>query len=168
MNHETTIKRIKELVPSVMELEFGCEVKILISHSVSNRSRGTYWRKHRVIAIHHSSGDLIINRNDQYGNKKISRSSQMQVIGKPITLCHILLAIKTLVCKRCNGNGGTLGIGMGYSECEDCGGDRFDLPDDFAGTEFDLSDILDMWDLTKDNFNDQSEETKTFIGVLIK
>jgi len=24
------------------------------------------------------------------------------------------------------------------------------------------------WDLTKDNFNDQSEETKTFIGELLK
>lgn len=28
MNHETTIKRIQELVPSVMDLEFGCEVRI--------------------------------------------------------------------------------------------------------------------------------------------
>ena len=90
-----------------------------------------------------------------------------EIISQPITLAVVVMAIKTLICKRCRGTGGTLGAGLGYSECGDCGGDKYDLPEDFAGTEFELGDILHFWELSKDNFNDQSEETKSFIGGLL-
>ena len=148
MTHEETIKRIQELVPSVMELEFGCEVKILIYHTVNSRSSGTYWRKHRVIAIHHPSGDLILNRVGRYGNKKISRSSQMQIIGKPITLAVVLMAIEKVntienYCVTSDGGICNMGhVGRVYYQ-------------------------VASWNLSKDNFNDQSEETKEFIGKLL-
>jgi len=34
-------------------------------------------------------------------------------------------------------------------------------------TVIEWGDILGFWNLSKDNFNDQSEETKTFIGGLL-
>ena len=145
MTHEETIKRIQELVPSIMELEFGCEVKILIYHTVNSRSSGTYWRKHRVIAIHHPSGDLILNRVGRYGNKKISRSSQMQIIGKPITISIVLRA-----------------IGESSQHFE-----YITFSNEYISMVYKKSDKLIQWNLSKDNFNDQSEETKTFIGVLL-
>ena len=146
MTHEETIKRIQKLVPSVMELEFGCVVEILIYHTMNSRSNGTYWRKHRVITIDCLSGDLILNRNGRYGNKKVPRSSQMQIIGKPITLAVVLMAMwKT-------GSSGNIEL------------DRSAL---IPCVNFTATSGIKRWDLSKDNFNDQSEETKTFIGKLL-
>jgi len=139
MTHEETIKRIQKLVPSTVQT---------VSHLFKNNNL----RCSHCGATSQQEYDGLDCTEKRY---------------KPITLCHILLAIKTLVCKRCKGAGGTLGYGMGYSECEDCGGDKYDLPEDFAGGEFELGDILGFWNLSKDNFNDQSEETKTFIGGLL-
>jgi len=157
MNHETTIKQIQSLVPDVMALEFGCVVETNIFPSYPCHFRLCYktWKSDILVCENNEGEQVLLSIND------------CEILGKPITLAVVLLAIKTLVCKRCGGAGGTLGSGMGYSECEDCGGDKYDLPEDFAGTEFELGDILHYWNLSKDNFRDQSEETKTFIGELL-
>ena len=151
MNHEETIKRIQSLVPSVMELEFGCE---FLRH-------GSVYRYINACGLHKYRALSEDNMFDESLNIFIK-----EILGKPITLAVVLLAVKTLECKKCNGQGGHL-VNGGYAECEDCGGDMFTLPEDLAGTGFNLYIIVEMWNLSKDNFNDQSDETKEFIGGLL-
>ena len=164
MTHEETIKRIQELVPSVMALEFGC---ILQRNIKGKKVNGILLEK--TMGSFEDEGDILGVVYWFSGRKTAVRElvPTFTNLGKPITLAVVVMAIKTLVCKRCKGAGGTLGSGGGYSECEDCGGDKYDLPEDFTGTEFELGDILHFWNLSKDNFNDQSKETKTFIGGLL-
>jgi len=122
MNHETTIKRIQELVPSVMALEFGCVLKngTATSRVIKERFDGT----------------VMINDWDGWQDKKMIEEN-FEILGKPITLAVILLAIE----KK---NKAMLEL-----------------------TVVEWGDILGFWNLSKDNFNDQSEETKTFIGGLL-
>ena len=159
MDNEETIKRIQELAPSVMELEFGCEVMY--------KTSGWGRNKYTITKVMRDDKYRINTLDDLYDLEDMAYGYDFEILGKPITLAVVLMAIKTLVCKRCKGAGGTLGSGLGYSECGDCGGDKYDLPEDFAGTEFELGDILDFWNLSKDNFNDQSKATKIFIGKLL-
>jgi len=134
MNHETTIKRIQELVPSVMELSFGCEVIALDDCDVD-------WNM-RV-------GDTdVIDKNNQikFGNAWFDIK---EILGKPITLAVVLLAIIK-----------NDGLPATFSEAE-----KGEIGNDWSDMMFRFRDM--NWNLSKDNFNDQSEETKTFIGGLL-
>jgi hypothetical protein len=75
---------IRKHVPRLQELSFGCVVKIPIYHTVNSHSSGTYWRSHSVITIDQVSGELIVNRFQRYGNKRVSSNSEMKIIGHPI------------------------------------------------------------------------------------
>ena len=171
MDNEETIKRIQKLVPSFMALEFGCEV---IWHNPYHDKDELF--KINTIKYHNKkeftvmmtpiTKSAIRDIEDTYKFDERILGKEFKILGKPITLSTVLLAVKTLECKKCNGQGGHL-VNGGYSECGDCGGDKYDLPEDFTGTEFELGDILDFWNLSKDNFNDQSKETKIFIGELL-
>ena len=170
MNHETTIKRIQELVPSVMDWEFGC--RYIISGEVCTVNGGNYRLTEDKKGINitslcnHPKYTKCCNAYQNIDDEP-RYYSITEILGKPITLAVVVMAIKTLICKGCGGAGGTLGSGNGYSECWDCGGQGYDLPGDFEADEFDLGDILKFWNLSKDNFNDQPEETKEFIGELL-
>ena len=109
MNHETTIKRIQELVPSVMALEFGCVLKngTATSRVIKERFDGT----------------VMINDWDGWQDKKMIEEN-FEILGKPITLAVILLAIE----KK---NKAMLEL-----------------------TVVEWGDILGFWNLSKDNFND--------------
>jgi len=134
MTNEETIKRIQELVPSVMELEFGCRIK--------HKKRGY--------------GTLIDSTHLVFENEKESIyapfiDGNCTILGKPITLAVIFQAIFQSLLKQND------------SDSEE------------KGLKLD-SDIISLvrghfgykgWDLSKDNFNDQSEETKSFIGGLL-
>ena len=61
----------------------------------------------------------------------------IEILGNPITLAVIIQAIKK----------------TGYNSTEE-----------WLSV---LGKLVDNWNLAKDNFNDQSEETKTFIGGLL-
>ena len=131
MNHETTIKRIQELVPDVMALEFGCEVRDGVG--LRNLYLGGDYQQMYCYAI-------SINQDYRQDYK---------IIGKPITLAVVLLA---LTIKK--------EYPMTFAEAE-----KEDMGHDWEKIMYCFRDML--WNLSKDNFNDQSEETKTFIGVLL-
>jgi len=146
MTHEETIKRIQELVPSVMELEFGCEVKLKhTSRKVRNAK----------VLVHTGDGrfqiqeriDTSINEEEykkDYGRCEIAyyEKDSFEILGKPITLAVVIMAINQKYIESNN-------VWFVY---------------DLRQTQ--LSGI-EKWNLSKDNFNDQTEETKTFIGGLL-
>ena len=152
MNHETTIKRIQELTDG-MKLEFGCEV-VLYSEEYSKNSRIL-----KVLDKRHISGiDTIVEvcENNSNGVSHISyvAKNELKILGKPITLSVVLLAIGKInkggVYLRSDG---VFFSWKGFAE----GGD---------GNHKVESTFIE-WNLSKDNFNDQSEETKAFIGGLL-
>ena len=141
MTHEETIKRIQELVPSVMELEFGCVVETNIFPSYPCHFRLCYktWKS-----------DILVCENNEEGQALLSMSD-CTILGKPITLAVVFQAIHATMCLR----------QQSYNKQETAK----ELVDYFATFEDDV--YGPRWNLSKDNFNDQSEETKTFIGGLL-
>ena len=141
MTHEETIKRIQELVPSVMALEFGCVVETNIFPSYPCHFRLCYktWKSDILVCENNEGEQALISLND------------CKILGKPITLVVVLLAIDTK-----------------YIEWENP-----DTPVAINSKgEFQVWSETPVyknvfWNLSKDNFNDQSEETKTFIGGLL-
>jgi len=127
MTHEETIKRIQELVPSIMDLEFGCEVT-KISNNLNNPvfTKGKFIRMDgmRMFCLHKDNTVF----ETRYGDALTS------ILGKPITLGVVLRAIEAKMNMKPSNRGG---------------------------------ELIDMWNLSKDNFNDQSEETKSFIRELL-
>ena len=144
MNHETTIKRIQELVPSVMELKEGCRIirngtrenpQNILYKVLENRGLMTGISMHdtsynKLICYDYTFETLETFRSEDKKENPIENST---ILGKPITIAVILLALKSEIEIRA----------------------------------YIVSELLEVWNLSKDNFNDQSEETKTFIGELL-
>ena len=168
MNHETTIKRIKELVPDVMKLEFGCELKLIhTSHKVRNAKvlahmgGGSFRVQERIDT---SKNEEEYEKN--YGHCDIAyyEPNSFEIIGKPITLSVVLLAL------------GKAKIDVGASVSFRNDGELAHIfpkgaslkPEPIKNTHISVDTRRALWNLKKDNFNDQSEETKTFIGELLK
>lgn len=76
----------------------------------------------------------------------------------------LLMAIEELKCKNCGGQGGF--ANEGYSECGECGGDCYLLPDELIGTKFNLMDVINMYDLSKP-LSAQSDEFCEFLLTLL-
>ena len=138
MNHKETIKQIQKLVPSIMALEFGCVVETNIFPSYPCHFRLCYktWKSDILVCENNKEGQALLSMND------------CEILGKPITLATVLLAIGTTEYANkvgCDANGDMV---------------KIETYEDRTRTRAD-------WDLSKDNFNDQSEETKTFIGGLL-
>ena len=72
-----------------------------------------------------------------------------EIISQPITLAVVLLATKEVVAEK---------MWAVLSDGEFCGQDANDGSPIYHNV---------FWDLSKNNFNDQSEETKTFIGGML-
>ena len=128
MNHETTIKRIQELVPDVMKLEFGCEVM----YEWENEEKSEM-----VVVGRMGENFILTDYHDSFCTE--ANEEEFEILGKPITLATILLAIWLNKLEWLNNNDTTV-----------------------------LIELVKVWNLSEDNFNDQSEETKTFIGELLK
>ena len=158
MTHEETIKRIQELVPSVMALEFGCEV-IDLGHLFMGCSD-----PHTMTLLSYDNPaeydepeDAVSSFLHYRGNPDVKIPSQnlfddkkYKILGKPITIATVLQAIeKVNTIEKENycviPNGGICHMG-------------------YVGRYYHQDT---HWDLSKDNFNDQSEETKAFIGGLL-
>ena len=209
MYHETTIKRLQELVPSVMALEFGCEVRIgevttLLSDDKIKSLKDKYGRcflesdffegdeDEPYIKIAHSDtvsevqecinsngSPFTVNKIDpifntfsvistqSYGEKTsilqktntydcrinlehkhqpiekiILRRGKvlLEILGKPITLSHILLASKVVMI-------------------------------DTVGIFYDVKTLKPLnigsaWDLSQ-NYDGQSEKTKDIIDKIV-
>ena len=136
MTHEETIKRIQKLVPSVMALEFGCE---FLRHKKVYRYVNACGRDmYRAL-----SADNMLDESPNIFMEEI--------LGKPITLAVVLLAIDTK-----------------YTEWENPGTPvAINSKGEFQVWSENPVYKNVFWNLAKDNFNDQSEETKTFIGELL-
>ena len=150
MTHEETIKRIQELVPSIMELSFGCEIK---------RDYDTFPKVRNAKVLDHIGGGsfqvqerIDTSKNEEeykkdYGHCEITyyEPDSFTILGKPITLAVVLMAIGD---KQGRLNVDTAGRILVFNSFGNWG-------------------IYGYWNLSKDNFNDQSEETKAFIGGLL-
>ena len=145
MTHETTIKRIQSLVPSVMELEFGCEVNGLI---YDNGDLTQSFTSDAIYITKTKNCYHLLAENTIPVIVKISDfEDRYKILGKPITLSVLCLALENnrteVILTICSD-----GMHIGH----------FDQKGYYTYC---------YWNLSKDNFNDQSEETKTFIGGLL-
>ena len=132
MNHETTIKKIKELVPSIMELEFGCQGE-------NKLTKQKFFIVKNCNPMGNEDADITMFSNDSlYLYEGYSKDKDITILGKPITLVVVLRAID----------------------------ESRNVYTGFELINQKLTLLVD-WKLEKDNFNDQSEETKTYIGDLL-
>jgi len=174
MAHEETIKRIQELVPSVMALEFGCEIS-LYSIGMWGHKASKYYYK--VISEKNLEGGECMdkvyllrengfqqsgigwipqsgypetleitgywdkrNTENEYELTKGYFHKDFKILGKPITLSHILLASKGVMI-------------------------------DTVGIFYDVKTLKALnigcaWNLSQ-NYDGQSEKTKDIIDKIV-
>jgi len=144
MNHEETIKRIQSLVPSVLALEFGCKV-LYGSDFGSAEQKVTLGNPYAV-----KDGKVF---NPWNGD---DNDDLLEILGKPITLAVIMLAEKKINRDRGHIYIRSDGVFFQWKGFAEGGSGNHKVESTFI-----------EWNLEKDNFNDQSDETKTFIGELL-
>lgn len=136
------LQLIKEKViatqPEIMKLKFGCRIvnKYRVDKSVS--------------FFVSKAGDLYRTFHEDFGYEDCAASNFEEILGRPIRLADVLLAIK-------NKTGYDDGVLVG------CGGDFFLL----EGDDY-LPRPKIIWDLKKDNLEEQSEETLRFFAEILK
>ncbi len=136
-----TIKKIQELVPSIMELKFGCKV-------VDEE----YGRKH-IYYFGSENKDFVYLHKDSKERQewKNKFKDNFKILGRPISLEDILIALeKKGIPMRIDTEGEFL---------------KYKKTDDDIGYNWIETDIF--WQLNKP-FHEQSQNTKDFIGDLIK
>jgi len=162
MDNEETIKQIQKLVPSVMALEFGCVIKRygtkenpqnILYKVLENRALMTGISRHdtsynKLICYDYTFEQLQCFRSE---NEKENPIKNSKILGKPITLAVVLMAIDTK-----------------YTEWENPGTPvAINSKGEFQDWSENPVYKNVFWNLSKDNFNDQSKETKIFIGELL-
>ena len=144
MNHETTTKRIQLLVPEVMALEEGCRV-VCVSESLKQEhqlnGKGLVVSETHVLFL---GSENVLDRLFVFYHP-----SFFTILGKPITLSVVLLAMSK---NRKQGN---------HKYVVTVSEDGF-----MENTDMKNYNRV-QWNLSKDNFNDQTDETKNFIGELL-
>ena len=147
MTHEETIKRIQSLVPSVMALDFGCE--FLYEEKKYIYTNNTCM----MTELHQGCYSIFVATPKGFARSsdtiEINENYPIKILGKPITLAVVLLAISK---NRKQGNNKHVVIVADNGFMEDTDMNNYNRV---------------QWNLSKDNFNDQSEETKGFIGGLL-
>lgn len=131
--------KIQELVPEVMELKFGCEVRKTFIKSDFGHSEREYKQKGLYLRRDRDTlGRTIAIRVLFDGNKRPNDCDELdlEILGSPITLAVVLRA-----------------IGKNMT-------DIYKAPDAKIDTMY-------KWNLEHDNYDDQSQETKDFIGSLL-
>lgn len=135
---DKTKQRIQELVPEVMELKFGCEVQ-------SEMNRWRVWSK-----MNYQEGQMPLSRIELVSDELKATNCMYEegddrpwkILGSPITLAVVLRTLEFV-----------------------------DVDKKYPMERYPLTKIVGMivglWNLTKDNYDDQSEETKAFIGQLL-
>jgi len=147
MTHEETIKRIQELVPSVMELQEGCSVRCFeIDFGYFNQEDfiRTYHLNFGPKKAYDEKGELIAYEDGYYFDN-------INTLGKPITLAVVLLAIDTKYTEWKNPDTPVAINSKGEFQ---------------VWSENPVYKNV-FWNLSEDDFNAQSEKTKTFIGGLL-
>ena len=148
MNHEKTIERIQELTNGKV-LEFGCKVIMkgeeytITGMYQDNYSNGFYLSKN-----HNNSFSQI--------NGEYCEGDFTEILGKPITLAVVLIAVEKFTGSSDN----VLYVNsVGLMYIINSNKTQKDFIKQFENCV--------EWNLSKDNFNDQSEATKSFIGELL-
>lgn len=143
--------KIQELVPEVMKLKFGCEVRLLkdksnFAHEMWKRFSANIWQyddgKFRLVC---GNGWADINLFQEFRDS-------WEILGSPITLAVVLLAIDK---KRGGWSIGTDGRFITITE------------DGWAWAKESNSVLAVTWNLEHDNFDDQTPECQAFIGDLL-
>jgi hypothetical protein len=135
--------RIQELVPDVMEVQFGCGFELVgysrFQAELFKRFRTKYYvydGQSKLLCEHGS-----LNFDDMY----LFNKDKWVIVGSPITLAVVLRAIKQ----------NTIIYG--------------DLPADMQllNMQRKYGEVAGRWNLKADNYDQQSEECKQFIGSLL-
>lgn len=136
-------EKIQSLCPDVMELKFGCEVSFFYQ---------TNWRNHELTADYEIEVVTFVGRNHEGKNLYTTSDGEAyafneanmkgyKILGSPITLAVTLRALAKV---------GTVTKGANA-----------------------LINIIDVnapdirWKLDRDNWDEQSVETKEYIGTLL-
>jgi len=163
MTHEETIKRIQELTGG-MALEEGCRVEVIFFESEEKDRNANCSKFSEVGIITDTDNEYLDVDSNIFGDILVKdivngwlgedyEQIHCKILGKPITLAVIFQAI--------------------YATMNSLTRDDWEKQEkshtliDFYVTP-DGGVVEPLWNLSKDNFNDQSEETKTFISNLLK
>jgi len=159
---KTTIQKIQELVPDVMKLEFGCRISVTADgYGSCNESTGCEDYSAGIDEVGiiikgcdeicfmdgSGMGDIYVSSFKEGYNEDYEMT--FEILGKPITLAVVLRAIME-----------NDGLPVTFLEAE-----KGEIGHDWENMMFRFRDM--NWNLSKDNFNDQSDETKAFIGGLL-
>lgn len=144
-NYNKLVAKIQESNPSIMELKFGCEVKILTDDSDYHGNCKPEWNSVKVIKV--SPKKKIITVMWHYPNPEVDyeeriEAGELKILGRSITMLDIMLTFPEI------------GIQRG-DEMEDS---RWILLD---GEPTGIK-----WELNK-SLEDQSDEVKQFLINLI-
>lgn len=142
MNHDLIKQKIQSLVPEIMEIKFGCWIKLKSENS-----------EHR---INQDRGENMIwfgieDSEDAYN------PDEVEILGRPIQFADVLRAVNmTKGSKRISVQ--DCGTFMWYGFYE-------------SGESEDWNEIWDgekrmTWNLSE-SFDGQSDETKSFVGELL-
>lgn len=92
-NKEKVEKKIRELCPELQELSFGCEVIFNYEAiDVTETVRAVLHFAHEWKGMY---GVAVPNEHNSYGYQIVGKEQITEIIGHPIHLEHVLLAINT-------------------------------------------------------------------------
>jgi len=142
MTRQTHIDAIRKAAiavnPEIVELKFGVFV----------RGRSRYLPETDGYVVQSVGDDLWVICSDEYGTFGNFRRSELEIIGRPLTLADILLVIESVILNRCIFVSGS---GRFYEE-------RADGSISLLGIKWNL----------RLPFEDQSDELLAFIASLIE
>jgi hypothetical protein len=138
----TDYEKLKEVIqqanPEIMELKFGCEVKVKIGTFISK-----FGKNHNIINFNvtckTNGGYFVTSSYD--ASRHISEDSIVKILGRPIRLADVLLATIDTVMLIGALSGDTITFAV------------------FGKVAF--------WNLKDDNLDHQSAETKQFLIDLL-
>ena len=152
MTNEETIELIQKLVPKVMALEFGCEVEEKPAFGSGMKNDTFNGGKVFTIICKDNSGNWLYLTDGGFGREKEDKIlSWHTILGKPITLAVIFQAFEN--------NNTEVELSIFANKI---------LIGHYEKPNQEGYYTKCYWNLSKDNLNDQSEETKTFINNLLK
>lgn len=141
-NYEKLKKVIQEANPEIMELKFGCEVSynnepfMLVSIEFDESEEGNSTYVYNVFPSILVAGEANV---PTYFARLIGEYEQFQILGRPIRLADVLLALS-----------------------EKFPGELIPKFEDYSTTLF-----MGYWNLKDDNLDNQSFETKQFLINLL-
>ncbi len=166
MTHQEKLTAVREAViravPSIMDLKFGCKVKLLfgdyhgddglVEYQCGKCSKHKTGRKCNIdCPIEDAVSVLVYPEDEPREFVLLSNGKDYKILGRDIHLADVLLAIEGNIKSKWL---------------------KSPSPQETFGNyqpylELNAHELLKRWDLTQDNLNDQSEETCNFLYNLL-